>query len=500
MHLHEQPDRLSRSLIWGLQKRYYANEGMQAWTSGSIPSYMSSNAYVAWSYARMADAFIRENTQSGAVTIVELGAGSGRFAYLALKALMQLSGEATEFRYIMTDFTEANLEAWRTCENFKPFLDAGVLEFAVFDADHPDVSSLGIDGSIILISNYVVDTLRQDAFRISNGQLMECRVAAATPSEKGLEETDSMQRIILHREFQPVSFPYYEDVAVNGVLSDYAGSLGDSGFILPVGFIRCLEVFRKATDGAFMALLGDKARRSLDDLKGCSDANLVLHDGCFSFTANFDALVRLEQKEGGVAMLSDDLDRGFVIAALIRGAADRQSGELKRVFEDEFHYLSPRDKWKLIKQSTAIADELDLASLISLLKLGRYETRILLGFRKAVMRAIDTADKDCLEELPLVLERVWRVHYPLGISRDVPFAIGRIYERLRMVDKALDYFEHSLDEWGEDPITFYRLARCHEKLGDFVTALDFAERGLVLRPDSNSMNDLVRRLKTSESS
>ena len=61
-----------------------------------------------------------------AVTIVELGAGSGRFAYLFLKALTELlavSGGDVRFRYVMTDFTETELRFWRGHSSLRPFVE-----------------------------------------------------------------------------------------------------------------------------------------------------------------------------------------------------------------------------------------------------------------------------------------------------------------------------------------------------------------------------------------
>ena len=138
-HYLENLDRLSRSQIWELQKAYYMRQGMDAWNEGFLPSFMSSSAFVARTYADLIEGFIRDCNSDAPVTIVELGAGSGRLAFLILRSLFDRSIESNRYRYVMTDFTESNVNAWRETEVFQPFIDAGVLTFRVFDADSPEI-------------------------------------------------------------------------------------------------------------------------------------------------------------------------------------------------------------------------------------------------------------------------------------------------------------------------------------------------------------------------
>ncbi len=81
--------------------------------------------------------------------------------------LLDLSG--LPFRYVMTDFTERNIEFWRIHPSLKPLVDLGVLDFAVFNAETDTQLSLVVSGDVlssetlqnplIVISNYIFDTL-----------------------------------------------------------------------------------------------------------------------------------------------------------------------------------------------------------------------------------------------------------------------------------------------------------------------------------------------------
>src|SRR5437764_4686331 len=119
----EKDERLSRSILWGIQRKFYEARGIDAWAGGALPYYITSNPAIANAYARVVLAFLSDcGAASGAtprepVQIIEIGSGSGRFAFYFLKKLKSLSRElgveAARFRYIMTDLAQSNIDFWR---------------------------------------------------------------------------------------------------------------------------------------------------------------------------------------------------------------------------------------------------------------------------------------------------------------------------------------------------------------------------------------------------
>src|SRR5260370_23820590 len=86
--------RLSESQIWEWQRQYFEGKGIQAWSAGEVPQYITSNAYIAAAYSRIVlgwtDALRAGSLDKDQpVYILELGAGSGRFAYKMLRRLSQ---------------------------------------------------------------------------------------------------------------------------------------------------------------------------------------------------------------------------------------------------------------------------------------------------------------------------------------------------------------------------------------------------------------------------
>src|SRR3954468_7248289 len=81
----------SGSHIWQLQDAYFAGRGVEAWRQGEVPHYVTSNPTIANAYAEIVFAFRRDLTRlighDDPLTVCELGAGSGRFAFHFLRRL-----------------------------------------------------------------------------------------------------------------------------------------------------------------------------------------------------------------------------------------------------------------------------------------------------------------------------------------------------------------------------------------------------------------------------
>lgn len=129
---------LSQSVIWSSQKRFYQSLGKEAWSQGIVPSLITSNAFIAKQYAQLIYCYISDLKTHDKVTIIELGAGHGKFSYLCMKQLIQLSKQlgmpTGNMQYIMTDYVQANVDFWKQHPALKKMTAQGSLDFALFDA------------------------------------------------------------------------------------------------------------------------------------------------------------------------------------------------------------------------------------------------------------------------------------------------------------------------------------------------------------------------------
>ena len=156
--------------MWNQMMDFYDQNGIQSWSKGIVPSFVTSNAFIGHSYARLILGYLRDvyeksdklygksgsdaNADANAdlkdvkekkkCYIVELGGGSGKLAFYILKALQQLihrdryhcsssssnsssSGcynylNHVEIVYVLTDFTESNVKFWETHPSLQQFV------------------------------------------------------------------------------------------------------------------------------------------------------------------------------------------------------------------------------------------------------------------------------------------------------------------------------------------------------------------------------------------
>ena len=138
----EAPTLFSESLIWQLNRDFYKDAGIDAWSSGNVPHHMTSNAMVGKTYAELILAFLKDLAAKGqtkeTVYILELGAGHGRLAFHILKHLEKVQQLITEdlppFCYVISDIIEENLNFFQTHPQFQPFFENGTLDVTYFDA------------------------------------------------------------------------------------------------------------------------------------------------------------------------------------------------------------------------------------------------------------------------------------------------------------------------------------------------------------------------------
>ena len=91
------PARLSESPLWETQRSFYAREAAELWGTATVPHGITSNPRIANTYARLALSFLQAarattGAPAGAAQvphIIELGGGTGRFAYLFVRSLRE---------------------------------------------------------------------------------------------------------------------------------------------------------------------------------------------------------------------------------------------------------------------------------------------------------------------------------------------------------------------------------------------------------------------------
>lgn len=148
---------LRSSLLWSMQRDFYDSRGINAWADGTVPNFVTSNSFIARSYARFILAVLKDvfqpspagasaaSTSSGGVRepvyILELGAGHGKLGYLIVECLLRYraffphTSHAFPFKYIISDAVFSLPAIWSQHPSLKEFVELGVIDFAHFDAE-----------------------------------------------------------------------------------------------------------------------------------------------------------------------------------------------------------------------------------------------------------------------------------------------------------------------------------------------------------------------------
>ncbi len=509
MHRFEVPVPLSQSMIWSLQSRSY-QAGMRAWDTGAVPSHMSSNAFLADRYARVIEGFARDlGPAAGPLTIIEVGSGAGRLAFYILHSMERLwqasTGSLPPFRYVLTDFATDNIDAWQACGAFEDFVKRGLVDFAHFDADLPGTLTLRHSGeqieaegglpNLVMVANYVVDTLRQDQFHVEDGQLFEVRVAAAVDQPAEISDPDVLSKIELDRDNVPADLPYYNDPALDALLERYRNKLKRSSFLIPVAFINAMRYLARMTDGPMLSLVGDRGYSTLAEMEGLAPASILVHGDYFTMPGNFDSLGAIAASSGGGAMVSDDVDRLFVVGSFLFRARPAAMPELARAFRHAIVDGGPRDLYSLLRNIGDAAKNLPPAAALFALRLSNYDPRTMMQLSPAIEKAAREAPRQVRQAMIAALDRVAENHYPLGSSRDIIYRQGRLYQYFDAHDRAIRCFGMSASASGNHYMRHYRMAQCHAALGEVAAARQHLDSCLAEVPDFDRGKKLLAGLK-----
>jgi hypothetical protein len=494
--------RLSRSILWRLQRRFYERHGMAAWGDGVLPHHASSNPYLARAYGRVVLGFLRDWHElldpSQPLYIVELGAGSGRLAFHFLRHFERLiAGSAfrsVAFRYVMTDFAENNLAAWRAHPSLGPWIDAGRLDFARFDAERDEPIALERSGAtlspgavrnpVVAIANYVFDSLPVDGFSLENGQLAEWVVRLCSPRpDSDLDDPDLLARAKLTIERSALeSAVYYGNAAFDQILEDYRSRLSDTAFTFPTASLACLSRLSELADGRLLVLSTDKGDAREEALRGQVGPNLTLHGSCFSIAVNYDALARFVGHAGGEALVSAERPHAVTSCAFLLGAPPGGYVETRQAHAEALDAQTP-DDWCSLTQSMELAYEtLSLDRWIAYLRFTEHDPKILADALPFLLPLVGGASAAERAALVRVLVRTWDGYFHIGEAEDLGSALGTLASTMEAWPEAICFFEGSLRWYGRNPSTLVDLARCHHQLGQLAIARAFVDEAVAIDP------------------
>lgn len=495
----ETNERLSRSLLWRLQRNYFERHGIEAWSSGAVPHHITSSPFIADAYARVVLGYLRDSTidRSQPVHIVELGSGSGRFAFSFLKKFLHLHRNSVlkdiAVKYVMTDFTESNLEYWRTHPSLLPFIEEGSLDLARFDLEHDDqielvhsgdvLSTATLHNPIIVIANYVFDSTPQDAFVADEENLYEVLVTLNTPEhEIDIEDPDILSRVQVAAHENLVDGNYYDDPAWNRILQDYKQRLAGTPFLIPTSSLHCIQNLHHLSGGRMLLLSGDRGYNGDGALKlGSGIPSFALH-GSFSMMVDYQIIGEYCRHLGAQVLHPTGPSDNLNISAFMFGDSP-DFIETCQAYADAIEKFGPDDFFTLKAGLGLLYEALTLEQILAFLKLSGWDYKRFsesLPVLKLRLQDLTSFQKQQLQEAIL---KVWDSYMPIGEDSDLAFELGTLLLEMEFHEAALEFLHRSVESYGTAPGSAYNLAVCYYSLGRMEETLAYVNQAIDLDPE-----------------
>jgi tetratricopeptide (TPR) repeat protein len=517
-HLLEPRRRLSQSSLWTLQRAFYERHGSEAWGKNIVPHYITCNPAIADAYARAIAAFLHDCAAAGRlaagvpVHVVEVGSGSGRFAYLLRRRLAELlsASELSDLAVtvVVTDFEESKLEQLRDHPWLQAELADGRLELAHFDATRPAPLELRASGTVlsqadnplILIANYVFDSLPADAFAVRDGRLHQALLGvSSTRPDAEVTEPDHLGSLEYTWHLEEVAASALGDPDLQAVAAAYQADLDDTIFLLPTAALDCLGFFQSMADShPLLALVGDKGHARLQDLLTCGPPEVVTHGGCFSLMVNFDALAQVVRRRRGTALLPRHRPASLVVGAFVLGD-DIEARRLSRCYADHLEASGPDDTFALRTAFRPDQVTLALDPLLAHLRLSLWDSAVLMEWFSPLLDLATAAPLERRSDIASAVEAVWANYLPIGESADLAVCLGLLLSAISHHSEAIVYFQRSLELHGPTAKAHFAMAISLYGLRDLDAAAKSARDALAIDPGFSGARNLLLRVESERS-
>lgn len=487
---------LSSSVIWRMQRDYYAARALKAWTEDQVPAYITNNPFIAEIYARIIAAFLQDccaqksfrPSRQNPLRVLELGAGTGKFAYLLLRKLTEslstLDVPSDALRYVMTECSGKVLEEWQANPYLSEFAEQGVLEFGIFEAER---SASGDErfgtkarGPLVVIANYVFDSLAQDAFAIDNGRLYEILLTTSCESE-----AQDFQNLRFSFDQFEISSARYPDAGWNRIIDQYRTRFPAATVLFPTATLNTLERLSEVSDGRLLVLAADKGVCNEDAvglLQGDPPLEFHASQQCFSQMVNFDAIAKYFCNKGGEALLPQKRFTSLNLCGLLNRPPGEEFSSTRNSYQQSANAFGPDDLFAIMSWLNDRLEQIPLAQAISLLRLTRWDPTALARLFPALARQARHAGAE-RNDLRDAVRKTWQNHYPLSREENiVAFYCGVILLELRFFSEAYEMLRKSQELFESSAATSYNLGLCCLGMDQPGDALDLMREACSLDP------------------
>lgn len=506
----EQHKRFSQSALWRMQREYFDKEGPNAWVN-QVPFYITSNPFIAHCYAKITFAFMRDwvkkypDSKNHVFYIMELGTGPGRFSYYFVKSLEELMTAYgitdIKYCYIMSDFTKHNIKYWEEHSALKPYIEKGIIDYALFDmeTERPITlirQNLRLTPEVLVnpltaFANYIFDTISHDAFTVHEGKMYELLFSLST-DEKNMENNRpvDMEQIAVDYNVHEIKNNYYGDPLLDPIIENYKNVLTSTSFLFPIGSFNALKLLRKLANNKLMVISTDKGYSTAEQLDNLGHPSISWH-GSFSMMVNFHAIGEYFKNCGGDAVLQTPR-KGIRTSVFASGFHLKDLPETWHEIDERVEKFSPSDYFTLhgrMRDTYQQVTEIDI--IAAHMEFSRWDPHIYLKVSGHVTSLLSQADSETLEFMAKNMPRLAENYYYMPKTECILFEIGVFFHAIKKFADALHYYKQALQYVGEQFGLYYNMGLCEHHLGKNEDALKTFKHALTLDPDSKETEEWI---------
>ena len=472
----------SESLIWQLNRDYYQQTGIDAWSSGVVPHNMTSNSMVGKTYAELLLGFLKDVAAKGqtkeTVYILELGAGHGRFAFHVLKHLERLIAltdiKLPPYCYILSDIVEESLVFFKNHPQLQPYLQQGILDIAYFDAiegkeihlQHANktIQAKDLNQPLVAIANYFFDSLPNDLIHIQKEGMDICSIAlASTENPKEVDTTTLLKALQVTYQKTPLQKDHYPQALFNELVASYKDLVSDTHLFFPKKGLECLGKLLQFSDKGLMVLSMDKGFHELRDLDNRKEPEIIIH-GSFSLWVNYHAYRAFCEKKGGTSLFpafaSFQLEIGCLLFVDDAAAFQHTNAAYERFVND----FGPDDYTSIKKTAYRNISKLTLVDLLTFIRLSVYDSTFFLKILPRLKQVAQSISHEQRGRLVETLHEVWQIYFNINEPHDLAYEIGGMLYDLGAYSEALTYFQYSTAQYGKKDDIYYNRILCYYQL------------------------------------
>lgn len=506
----ESEQRFSESKLWAVQREYYDSQGIDAWAE-QVPFYVTSNPVIADQYAKITVRFMQEwqrrhpLAKDNVFYMVELGTGTGQFSYYMLKRITELldawSLGSISFCYIMTDFTSSNIDFWKTQPALTPFVERGVLDFALFDIEKDKEIKLchsavtlqpgSVVNPLTVYANYLFDSVVVDAFRVDDGSIKEALVSIDIP--RSMEATLDWSKANLTYTHKAIGRSYYSNPYFDAILKEYSEQLTNSNLQFPVGSLRGLENLAALSSEKLFLLSSDKGYVEMAELENLEQPDIAFH-GSFSLMANYHAIAKYFELRGGAVCLQDTFDR-FASGAFSLGFSMAEMPLLQATLDGTFKSFAPGHYFHWYDHFDDHIAQASLEAIAALLTYSHWDPAIFDLAATRISELMDEADVDVVDYLSRHLPEVANQFYFVPGCHDSLFNVAVFFQEQEEYEKSIPFYMRSIRFFGESYATLFNIAFCYYYCENYKKSYEFFQQAQSTEHNKQDRKELALWLK-----